>query len=250
MSDVNEEEFLKNYDMSKYPNIAVTADLAVFTIKNSKLSLLLVKRGGHPEKGKWALPGGFVNIDESIDDAASRELYEETNVTVDNGYLEQLCTIGNPYRDKRGYVVSVSYVALIPRINKFFASDDAEEVHFFSADDVLSDSFDLAFDHKNIVRKGLERIRSKIEYSPIAIKFLEDDVFTLSELRNIYEIVWGVKILSSNFRRKMLSVPNLLIPLHEKKVSDIEGGRSSDLYQYDNAQEIYPPFTRRSLSEK
>jgi len=240
--DMTEEEFLKNYDMSKYPSVAVTVDLAIFTIRNNQLSVLLIERGGHPFKGCWALPGGFIDTSETLDEAAARELKEETNLTIEKGYLEQLKTYGSPNRDPRGFVVSTAYVALAPKVEQPEAGDDAASAHFFPVEDVLSDDFNLAFDHEQIIREGLERVRSKIEYAPIAHHFLEDSNFTMSELRKVYEIVWGVDVVPSNFRRKLQSVDGLLEPVGEKRTSDFDGGRASDLYKAGDATEIYPPF--------
>lgn len=241
-NEVTEEEFLANYDMSKYPTVAATVDLTIFTIRNNRLSILLVKRGSHPFKGKWALPGGFVNTDESLDTAASRELREETNLTIEEGYLEQLKTYGEPGRDPRGFVISTAYVALAPRVERPEAGDDAAEARFFALEDVLKEDFELAFDHAQIIKDGLERVRAKIEYAPIAHHFLEDETFTMSELRKVYEIVWDEEIIPSNFRRKLQSVTGLLIPVEDKKVSEFEGGRTSDLYKAGDTKEIYPPF--------
>ena len=237
-----EAEFLGNYNLKNYPAVGVTVDLAIFTIRNSKLQVLLIERGDHPAKGKWALPGGFVNTTESIEDGARRELMEETGLSVGEGYLEQLRTYGNPDRDPRGYIVSIAYVALIPKVGKIQAGDDAAAARFYPVDDVLSGEFDLAFDHEQIITDGLERVRAKIEYAPIAHLFLEDEEFTLTELRNVYEIVWGVQLVPSNFRRKVQSVPGFLQPVDKRRTSAIEGGRQSDLYRAGNAEIIYPPL--------
>lgn len=247
MSDINkahltEEQFLEDYDIRKYSAVAVTVDLAIFTIRNSKLCVLLIERGGHPEKGKWALPGGFVNTDESLDEAAARELNEETNLTIDDGYLEQLKTYGNPHRDKRGFIVSVSYVALVPKVGTAKAGDDAVKAHFFPVDEVLEEDFGLAFDHHNIITDGLARVRAKIEYAPIAHRFLEDEFFTISELRQVYETVWGATLAPSNFRRKIQSVAGLLKPVGQKRASAVAGGRTSDLYSAGDITMIYPPL--------
>lgn len=241
--DMTEEEYLADYNMQDYPSIAGTVDLAIFTIRNNQLSVLLIKRGGHPHMGKWALPGGFVNVNESLDEAANRELLEETNLTMNDGYLEQLKTYGNPGRDPRGYVISTSYVALVPHADIPEAGDDADEARFFAVDEVLTE-FDLAFDHKTIIQDGLERVRSKIEYAPVAHHFLDDETFTISELRTVYEIVWGESIVPSNFRRKIQSVPNFLESVENKRSSKIEGGRESQLYRAGSADEIFPPLRR------
>jgi len=244
MSDENmtEEEFLKNYDLRKYAPVGVTVDLTIFTIKNGKLSVLLIERGDHPFKGQWALPGGFVDTTESLEEAAARELKEETNLSIEDGYLEQLGTYGRPGRDPRGFIVSTAYVALAPNIETPTAGDDARNARFFAIDEVLSKDFDLAFDHADIITDGLDRVRAKIEYAPIAPKFISDDSFTISELRNVYEIVWGIQLVPSNFRRKVQSVKDFLVPVGEKRTSDLPGGRASDLYKAGSADVIYPPL--------
>lgn len=247
-SQMTEAEFLAHYDMGRFPSVAVTVDLTIFTIRNGQLSVLLIRRGGHPERGKWALPGGFVNVDESLDQAAARELKEETNLTIEDGYLEQLRTYGNPGRDPRGFVVSTAYVALAPRVDRPQAGDDAAEAHFFPVDDVLGPDFELAFDHGTIIRDGLERVRAKIEYAFVAHHFLDDETFTMSELRRVYEIVWGMGIIPSNFRRKLQSVEGLLEEVGEKRTSSIEGGRTSDIYRAGGVVEIFPPLRRPGLS--
>lgn len=241
-NEMTEEEFLKQYDLRNYAPVALTVDLAIFTIRNSKLSILLIKRGGHPELGKWALPGGFVNVNESLDEAAARELKEETNLSIQDGYLEQLKTYGDPNRDPRGFVSSTAYVALAPNVNRPEAGDDAAEAHFFPVEDVLSDEFTLAFDHAKIIKDGLERVRAKIGYAPIAHHFLQDDEFTLSELRRVYEIVWDKEIVPSNFRRKIQSVEGLITVVGSKRASEFAGGRSSELYKAGDAVEIFPPL--------
>lgn len=241
---MTEEEYLANYDMSAFPSVAVTTDLLIFTIRNGELCLLLIERGGHPEKGKWALPGGFANINESLDECAARELQEETGLSFQKGHLEQLKTYGNPNRDKRGYVVSTAYVALLPNVETPVAGDDAAEAHFFPVADILDENFVCAFDHKEIIRDGLERVRAKLEYTPVALSFIEQDSFTITELRNVYETVWGRKLHPSNFRRKILAVPGLLNVANGKRVEG--AGRPSDLYTAGDAAEIYPPFKRSS----
>lgn len=244
MDDLDtEEEFLANYDLKKYPAQALTADLAIFTIRDERLCVLLIKRGGHPEKGKWALPGGFVNVDESVDQAAARELMEETNIALDETHLEQLKTYARPGRDPRGYIVSCTYVALVPKAQDPVAGDDAKEAKFFPVSEVLA-SFDLAFDHDDAIRDGLARVRAKLEYAPLAHKFLDSAVFTIPELRRVYEIVWGEEAVPANFRRKVLSVPGFLSPVDQKRSSSIPGGRLAELYQAGDIDTIYPPFRR------
>lgn len=245
-----EEEFLAKYDLGKYEAKGLTADLLIFTIRDGKLCLPLIKRGGHPHKGEWALPGGFVNNDESLEQAAIRELKEETGLELDSTYMEQLKTYARPGRDPRGYIVSTAYVALIPNVAEPEARSDATDAGFFPVDEILA-GFDLAFDHHEIITDGLERVRAKLEYSPIAAHFLENiERFTIPEYMRIYEIVWDVKFKHpSNFRRKVRSAKDLLVPVGEKGAPGFEGGRTSDLYRLGPAPVIFPPLRRQDAEE-
>lgn len=240
-----ETEFLANYNLRDYPAIGATVDLNVFTIHENQLKILLIQRGGHPEFGKWALPGGFVDVKESLDEAAKRELLEETKISCD--FLEQLKTYGYPGRDKRGYIISTAYVAFVPNLDDPVAGDDASNAALVSVDEVLDDNFDLAFDHKMIIRDAVDRVRGKLEYAPIAHLFIGKDEFTLSDLRNIYEIVWGTKLIPSNFRRKVLSIENFVISTGKRRQSEIVGGRTADLYKFGGVEIIYPPFRKEDI---
>lgn len=238
---MSEKSFLKNYNIRDYEPVSLTVDMTLFTIKSGELSVLLVERGGHPFQGQWALPGGFVEPNETPDESIERELQEETAITLAT-YAEQLKTYAGPNRDPRGYIVSVAYVALAPIIESPVAGDDARKAVFIPVEEALK--MDLAFDHNIILQDGLERVRAKIEYAPLAPLFLEEDSFTLGELRTVYEIIWGKRLTPSNFRRKVLSVENLLEATGEVLQSRIRGGRRSELYKLGTAVEIYPPFRR------
>lgn len=183
-----------------YPHPAVTTDIVIFTIREEKLELLLIKRKGAPFKGDWGLPGGFVNQDEDLEACAKRELAEETGVT--GVYLEQLYTFGNPKRDPRERVISVAYYALAPaeRIT-LRAASDAAAVDWFSLDKLPP----LAFDHRDIVEKARDRLVSKLEYSTIALRFMPEK-FTLSELQAVYQIIRGEPLDKRNFRKWILSL--------------------------------------------
>lgn len=241
MVEESEAQFLRRYDMRDFPPTAVTVDLAVFTIRNDRLVVLLVERGEHPFKGRWALPGGFTRADEGLDQAAARELRHETSLELD-GYLEQLRTYGDPGRDPRGAVVTVAYVALVPHAGQAVAGDDAVRAHYFAVDDVLAPDFGLAFDHAQIIDDGLARVRAKLEYAPVAPKFLADDCFTISELRHVYEVVWGTRLPTSNFRRKVLSIPGFVVPVGSQGSPRLDGGRRSDLYRAGDLTVIQPPL--------
>lgn len=183
-----------------YENPSVTVDIIVFTIINDDLKVILIKRKYDPFKGRWAIPGGFVRVDESLESAAKRELLEETNVK--NIYLEQLYTFGNPKRDPRGRVISVAYFALVsPENIDLKATFDASEAKWFSVKDIP----ELGFDHKEILDYALQRLRYKLEYTTVAFQLLPK-MFTLTELQNVYEVIFGKKLDKRNFRKKVLSL--------------------------------------------
>lgn len=254
MKDVNmlnEEEFLRDYPKDKYPSFAMTCDMVILTIHNGELSVLLVRRGGHPYRGSWALPGGFVGINESAENAAHRELAEETGLDIDDIYLEQLRTYSAPGRDPRMRVVSTAYLAFLPAVATVTAGDDAADARFFPVKDILTPADEeervfLAFDHEKILADGVERAASKIEYTPLATSFLEQP-FTLSDLRRVYETVWGMPLHAANFRRKVLSTPQFVVALGNKGESQFRGGRSADLYRAGEAELLHPAILRRGL---
>jgi len=183
-----------------YEKPSVTVDIVIFTIKNNELKILLVKRNIDPFKGKWAIPGGFVRIKESLEEAAKRELQEETGVK--DVYLEQLYTFGDLDRDPRGRVITVAYIALSNHENlKLSASTDASEAELFPVFKLPS----LAFDHAKIVNYALKRLRWKFEYTTVAFSLLPNK-FTMGQLQQIYEIVFNKKFDKRNFAKKLLSL--------------------------------------------
>lgn len=194
---------MKGESIYNFPKPSVTVDIVIFTIENDDLKVLLVKRGIEPFKNKWAIPGGFVRIDESLEDAAKRELNEETDVK--NVYLEQLYTFGNLNRDPRGRVITVAYMALVsPDKIHLRASTDVSEAQWFPIKKIPS----LAFDHKKILDYSLKRLRWKFEYTTVAFSMLPQK-FTISQIQKIYEIVFNKKFDKRNFAKKILSL-NLL----------------------------------------
>lgn len=185
--------------LEDYPRPSVTVDVIIFRLLDEDLQVLLIKRKFPPFEGKWAIPGGFVNIDESLDAAARRELEEETNVR--DIYLEQLYTFGDVERDPRGRVITVSYIALVPAHSLSpRAGDDAAEAKWWSTVDLPP----LAFDHARVLPYALQRLRYKLEYSAVGFELLPE-VFTLSELQRAYEVILREEVDKRNFRRKMLS---------------------------------------------
>ncbi|MBS1791604.1 MAG: NUDIX hydrolase [Acidobacteria bacterium] len=183
----------------KYPRPAVTVDLVIFTIAENDLKVLLIRRNGEPFKNNWALPGGFVEIEESLEKAAARELKEEAGVT--KVYLEQLYTFGDPKRDPRGRVISVSYFALVDaEQQKIRAASDAAEAEWHS----VFKPPKLAFDHKKILEYAVWRLRNKIEWTTVGYELLPRK-FTLSELQRVYEIILQRPVDKRNFRKKILA---------------------------------------------
>lgn len=186
-----------------YPHPAVTVDVAIFTIRDQQLKLLLIRRAGEPGRGKWALPGGFVHIDESLDEAARRELAEETGVS--GVYLEQLYTFGRVNRDPRERVITVAYYALVPSDKlQLQAATDAEAAGWFALDDLPK----LAFDHAEIITLAHQRLAAKLDYSTLAFAFMPKK-FTLSELQEVYEIILQQEMDKRNFRKWVLALEQI-----------------------------------------
>ena len=239
----SEEELLKKYNSNKYEKLSLTTDILIFSVSNGNqenyrklnekyFSVLLVKRDTYPFKNKWTLPGGFVGIDEDIEDAARRILLNEANIK--NIYLEQLYTYGNPKRDPRMRVISTSYMALIDknRLKDKISSnaswfnikvlEDEEYIDVFLDNgteslkykikktlkekttdrykyDIVENDY-LAFDHPLVITTGIERLKNKIEYTDIVFNMMPE-YFTLGELQQVYEVILGKKLLDPAFRR-------------------------------------------------
>jgi len=194
-----------------YAHPAVTVDITIFTVRNDELNVLLIKRAEQPFQGEWALPGGFVTEDEGLEEAAERELVEETGVS--DVYLEQLFTFGAPGRDPRGHTVTVAYSALIPSDNlELTASTDAEGVAWFAIDKLP----ELAFDHDEILEVAHDRLVAKLEYSTIAFQLMPE-AFTLTELQHVYELIERKEIDKRNFRKRILALDVIEATGEEKR---------------------------------
>ena len=184
----------------QHPHPAVTTDIVIFTIRQDELKVLLVKRANAPFQGEWALPGGFVGLEESLEEGARRELQEETGVA--GVYLEQLYTFGKPDRDPRERVITVAYYALIPTDEvEIRAATDAEGVSWYGMEELPQ----LAFDHAEILDAAHERLVAKLEYSTIAFQFMPKD-FTLTELQTVYELILREPVDKRNFRKRILNL--------------------------------------------
>lgn len=229
------------YDATRYPPFAVTADLVVLTLRDGDLCVLLIRRGAEPYGGKLALPGGFTHLDEDIETAAYRELREEVNVGPDDVVLEQLMTYGAPGRDPRMRVVSVAWLALGADLPEPTAGSDAAEAFWMPVRKVLRRPKELAFDHVQILRDGLERARNKLEYSTLATAFCPPE-FTVGELREVYESVWDVELDPRNFHRKVTGAEGFLVETSERTTRG--GGRPAMLYRAGSAEQLHPPILR------
>ncbi|GAA2156806.1 NUDIX hydrolase [Actinomadura napierensis] len=265
----DESEFLANYDPRAYDPVAVTVDVVALTIRDGSLHVLLVRRGGAPFEGMWALPGGFVHAGgrreaEDLPDAAVRELAEETGLSAKGGvlgrvHLEQLGTYGSPGRDPRMRIISVAYLAFAPELPDPEAGGDAADAAWAPVGALgLTDSGDqrpgttrrLAFDHARILSDGLERARGKLEYTPLATAFCGGE-FTIPELRAVYEAVWGEELHAGNFHRKVLSVPGFV---ESTGATSDKGGRRGGprprLYRAGDARLLHPALLRPSREEE
>ncbi|MER5739868.1 MULTISPECIES: NUDIX domain-containing protein [unclassified Streptomyces] len=232
----------EGYDPRAFEPFAVTVDLAVLTVRAGRLHALLVQRGQEPYAGAWALPGGFVLPRESAGTAARRELAEETGLpeaTVAGLHLEQLRTYTEPDRDPRMRVVSVAYTALVPDLPEPRGGGDAAEARWLPYDEVPP----LAFDHDLILADARGRVGAKLEYTCLATAFCPPE-FTLGELREVYETVWGVPLDRPNFRRKVLTTPGFVEPVEGPPRLTGGRGKPAALYRAGTATALHPPLLR------
>ncbi|AXG77121.1 NUDIX hydrolase [Streptomyces paludis] len=237
----------EGYDPAAFEPFAVTVDLAVFTVRENRLHVLLVERGEDPYRGDWALPGGFVRPEESAGQAARRELAEETGLseaTAGALHLEQLRTYSDPDRDPRMRVVSVAYAALVPDLPEPRGGGDAAAARWTE----YAGRGPLAFDHGRILADACDRIGARLEYTCLATAFCPP-VFTLGELRQVYETVWGVPLDSPNFRRKVLTTPGFVQALEGPPRRTGGRGKPATLYRAGPATQLHPPLLRPERPE-
>ncbi len=215
MQNSDEAAFLASYDSNQFPKPSATVDVVLLAIRGGSLQTLFVRRAEHPDLGRWALPGGFVRLDESLDDAAARVLREKAGV--ENVYLEQLYTFGRPDRDPRTRVLSIAYYALADTalLDRVPAGDTTRfqtvRVPWAGdtggAVDLIGDRGELletAFDHREIVGMAVKRLRGKLNYAPVGYALLPQH-FTLFQLQRVHEIILGTRVNKDSFRRRMLA---------------------------------------------
>jgi 8-oxo-dGTP diphosphatase len=270
----SETEFLAGYDPRAYDPVAVTVDVLALTIRDGELHVLLVQRDRPPHEGLWALPGGFVlaGAGEDLAETAIRELAEETGSQIGRAvggqapsdrtagagkhslvHLEQLGSYGAPGRDPRMRVISIAYLAFAPELPEPLAGTDARAAAWVPVDTLglteagrqrPGSTRKLAFDHAQIVSDGLERARSKLEYTPLATSFVAEP-FSITELRLVYETVWGEPLHAGNFHRKVLSVPGFVDSTGETAESGgPRGGPRARLYRRGDARLLHPALLR------
>lgn len=218
--------------------LRLAVDLAILTVRDQQLQLLVIERAKKPFLGQLALPGGFLRGDEDLREAAERELHEETGLDGSGLHLEQLATYGAPKRDPRGRVASVAYLAIAPDLPIPTAGSDARAARWEPVEAVRGK---LAFDHDVMVDQAVERARGRLEYTTLATQFLPE-TFTVSELRRVYEVVWGAPLDPRNFSRKIVNTEGFIEPTGDKRAQAT--GRPAALYRSGGATSLYPPMLR------
>ena len=236
------------YDPSGFPAFAVTVDVVILTMSEGLLHVLLVCRGEAPFEGMWAIPGGFKRPNETLHEAATRELREETGVDAAS-LLTQFGAYGDPERDPRMNVVTVAYLAVIRDVGSIVAGTDAAAAALIPVSEILNGRIDLAFDHLAIVRDAVERVRVELEVTGIATAFV-GPTFTLAELRAVYEALWGVQLDAANFRRSVVAEEGWVIPTGRRAQPGPAGGRPAELYRAGRAWSHGGPIHRFARAER
>jgi 8-oxo-dGTP diphosphatase len=237
-----------DYDPSQFPAFAVTVDVVILTVSEGRLHVLLVRRGVAPFEGMWAIPGGFKRPPETLDEAAKRELLEETGID-GASLLRQFGAYGDPERDPRMNVVTIAYLAVLREVGGIVAGTDAADASLVPVSDVLDGKIELAFDHARIVRDAVERVRVDLELAGIATAFV-GPTFTLAELRAVYEAVWGMQLDAANFRRSILAEDGWVIPTGRRARPGSTGGKPAELYRAGRMWKYGSPIRRSQATEK
>ncbi|HEY2578786.1 MAG TPA: NUDIX domain-containing protein [Streptosporangiaceae bacterium] len=220
----------------------LTVDLVILTVRDNLLNVLVIERANEPHRGHDALPGGFLRAGEDLREAAERELAEETSLDGGILHLEQLATYGAPERDPRGRVVSVAYLAVAPNLPIPAAGSDARSARWEPVEQVRDR---LAFDHAQILGDAVEQARAHLEFTTLAAAFC-DPTFTIGDLRNVYEVVWGMPLDPRNFSRKVTNTEGFVQPTGGKRAP--ETGRPATLYRRGPAHSLNPPLMRSAAA--
>lgn len=236
------------YDPSQFPAFAVTVDVVILTMLDGRLCVLLVRRGVAPFEGMWAIPGGFKRPTETLDEAAKRELVEETGVDSAN-LMTQFGAYGDPGRDPRMNVVTVAYLAVLRDVAGIAAGTDAAAAALVPVSEALTGRIELAFDHARILRGALERVRVDLDLRGIATAFV-GPTFTVAELRAVYEAVWGVRLDGANFRRSVVTEGGWVIPTGRRAQPGASGGKPAELYRAGRMWRHGSPIRRPPPTEK
>jgi 8-oxo-dGTP diphosphatase len=242
----------EGYDESAFPSFAVTVDIVILSMAAGRLHVLLVQRSADPYAGTWALPGGFKRPNETLDEAARRELREETGMIAPK-HLAQFGAYGDPGRDPRTNVVTVAYLAVTPDVGEIHAATDAKEARLWPIADVVRD-LTLAFDHRRILSDAIDRAADQLEHSDLATAFV-GETFALSELQNVYEELWDAQIDPANFRRSLTTLPpgpdaagpemgSYVEPTGRRANASPRGGRPPELFRAGTAWQTQPPVRR------
>jgi ADP-ribose pyrophosphatase YjhB (NUDIX family) len=218
--------------------LQLTVDLAILTVREDRLHVLVIERDNPPFQGELALPGGFLRADEDLRGAAVRELAEETGLDADRFHLDQLGAYGRPDRDPRGPVVTVAYLAIAPDLPLPVAGSDARSARWIPVDALPGP---LAFDHNQILAEAVEEARSRLEFTTVATAFC-DEQFTIGDLRHVYEAVWGTPLDPRNFNRKVAHTEGFVVATGGKRTP--ETGRPAALYRAGPARVLSPPLLR------
>lgn len=240
---VQVEDWLKNSD--EVEPSWLTVDLAIFTVRDNQLMVLLVERGLEPFHGMSAMPGGYVQKNETLREGALRELAEEAGIDGSRLHLEQLGAYADPERDPRGRVVTVAYLALGANLPAPVGGTDAARAFWAPVSRLEKGEFGLAFDHHAILTDALEEVRRKLEYTAVATAFC-GETFTLTDLRTVYQVIWNQQLDPSNFRRKVLNSTGFVEPTGEQWLPPT--GRPAALYRRGPAWLLSPPLLRATTS--
>lgn len=230
------------YDPGAFPPFAVTVDIVILTLVGDRLHVLLVERAGDPYQGCWALPGGFKRPDETLDEAAARELREETGVDA-AAHLGQLGAYGDPGRDPRTNVVTIAYLAVLRDVGEIEAGTDARAARLWPVEAALGGAMDLAFDHERILRDAVEQARRDLETTSLATAFV-GPAFTLTELRTVFEAFWGHRYDPGNFHRRLTAEPGWVEPTDERAAPGPSGGKPARRYRAGGAWYHGAPLRR------